>query len=142
MAEQLKKTEEPVKVRPRIGRWELTDDGEVILIGSECTSCGESFFPEHRACVLCGSEQTAEMRLRGPAKLFSYTVVHQLPAGFDGPLVVGYGEFEGGVLVLAPIDAAPDRLREGQRLALHIGVTRIDEDGEQMLSYRFRPAGV
>ena len=130
------------KIRPRIGGWEVAEDGEVSLVGTRCTSCGETFFPEHAVCGKCGSSDTEQVRLNGPARLFSYTIVHQLPAGFTGPLAVGYGELEGGVLVLAPIDAPPDRLTPGMPLALHVGVTRIDEDGEPMMSYRFRPAAV
>ncbi len=142
MAEQSEKAREEVKIRPRIGRWEVAEDGEVTLVGVRCTSCGESFFPERKACMRCGSESMEEVRLKGPAKLHAYTIVHQLPAGFSGPVVVGYGEFEGGALVLAPIDADRAQLRKGQLLSLHVGVTRIDEDGEPMTTYRFLPAGI
>lgn len=133
---------EAAKIRPRIGRWEVNADGAVSLIGTRCTRCGETFFPEHAVCGKCGSPDTQEVRLGGPARLASYTIVHQLPAGFSGPLAVGYGELEDGVLVLAPIDAEADALRAGMLLDLHVGVTRIDDDGEPMTSYRFRPAAL
>jgi uncharacterized OB-fold protein len=139
MAEAGKKGE-AAKIRPRIGRWEVAADGEVQLIGTRCTRCEETFFPEHAVCGKCGSQDTEEVHLKGPARLFTFTVVHQLPAGFTGPLAVGYGELEGKVLVLAPIDGAASDLKPGMPLALHEGVTRIDEDGEPMMSYRFRPA--
>lgn len=134
------KKADAVRIRPRIGRWQVDEGGEVRLLGSRCGHCGETFFPEHAVCGRCGSTDMAEVRLSGPARLFSFTVVHQLPAGFTGPLAVGYGELDGGVLVLAPIDAPADRLAKGMALDIHEGVTRIDEDGEPMLSYRFRPA--
>lgn len=140
MAERSKP--EAAKIRPRIGRWETAPSGAVSLIGTRCRSCGETFFPEHAVCGRCGSVDTEDVRLTGPARLFSYTIVHQLPAGFSGPLTVGYGELPEGVLVLAPIDARADELTPGMALVLHEGVTRIDEDGEPMLSYRFRPAAV
>lgn len=141
MAETRKRAD-AVKIRPRIGRWETADDGSVTLIGTRCSRCGESFFPEHAVCGKCGNPDTEEVRLGGQARLFSYTIVHQLPAGFIAPLAVGYGELDGSVLVLAPIDAPPDRLVPGMLLDLHVGVTWTDEDGEPMLSYRFRPAAV
>jgi uncharacterized OB-fold protein len=81
-----------------------------------------------------------EIRLTGPATLFSSTVVHQLPDGFSPPLAVGYAELPGGVLVLAPIDATGEALVPGMRLAIHEGVTRTDENGEPVRTYRFRPA--
>ena len=40
------------------------------------------------------------------------------------------------------VDGAPDRLSTGMPLDLHVGVTWVDEDGEPMTSYRFRPATV
>lgn len=136
------KQADEVRIRPRIGRWETAKNGEISLIGTRCSSCGETFFPEHAVCGKCGSSDTEELRLSGPARLGTFTVVHQLPAGFNAPLTIGYGELDGGVLVLAPIDGAPDRLSTGMPLDLHVGVTWVDQDGEPMASYRFRPATV
>ncbi len=136
------KQAETVRIRPRIGRWETAQTGEISLIGTHCSRCGETFFPEHAVCAKCGSSDTAEARLTGPARLATFTVVHQLPAGFSGPLTIGYGELDGGVLVLAPIDGPADRLSTGMPLDLQVGVTWVDEDGEPMTSYRFRPATV
>lgn len=141
MAEPGKKGE-PAKIRPRIGRWEVSEGGDVSLIGTRCRQCGEEFFPEHAVCGKCGSSDTEEIRLVGPAQLFSYTIVHQLPAGFPKEMTVGYGKLAGDVLVLAPIDGPTDQLTVGMPLELHIGVTRIDDDGEPMESYRFRPAAI
>ena len=129
------------KIRPRIGHWAVAANGEVTLLASRCDECGEGFFPAHEICGRCGGEKLSELKLHAPAILRSYTIVHQLPAGFTGPLAVGYGEFPGQVLVLAPIDAAPGSLRGGMTLGLRVGVTRIDEDGEPMESYRFTVAG-
>ncbi len=142
MAEQRKDAGGQVKIRPRIGRWEVGADGSTRLIATRCTACGETFFPEHTVCARCRGEAMETIRLEGPARLYSFTVVHQLPAGFPAPLAVGYGEFAGGVLVLAPIDAAHDELKPGMPLDLHVGVTWTDEDGEPMISYRFRPAAI
>jgi benzoylsuccinyl-CoA thiolase BbsA subunit len=131
----------PIKIRPRIGRWEVDANGAVILLGTRCTVCGETFFPEHAVCGRCGSEATEPARLRGPGRLGAFTIVHQLPAGFTGPLAVGYGQLEGDVLVLAPIDVRPDELEMGMALDLHVGETWIDDEGEPMSSYRWRKAG-
>lgn len=53
------------------------------------------------------------------------------------PMTVGYGEFADGVLVLAPIDHA-EPLQAGATLDLHIGITGVDDDGEPVVTYRFR----
>ncbi len=136
MAQPSKKVE-ATTIKPRIGRWQVEGDGEVVLLGSRCSACGETFFPALPTCGRCGATEVSEVVLRGPARLASFTVVHQLPPGFSAPQAVGYGEVD-GVLVLAPIDAPPEGLAPGMALAIGEGVTRIDEDGEPMLSYRFR----
>ena len=140
MAEPARKPA-PVKIRPRIGRWESAPDGEVTLIGSRCPFCNETFFPALSTCAKCGRTEMQEARINGPARLGAFTIVHQAPAGFSTPLAVGYGEFDGGVLVLAPIDGPLDRVTSGMVLGLHEGPTWVDEDGEPMVSYRFRPVG-
>ncbi len=129
-------------IAPRIGRWETGEGGEVTLVGSHCTTCGESLFPERAVCSNCGHRTIEEIRLHGPATLASYTVIHQVPAGFTGPMAVGYGTFPNDVIVLAPIDAHADELHHGMSLALHEGVTSVDKDGTPFRTYRFRPTTV
>ena len=140
MTTKTEKVEASTKIRPRIGRWEVDQRKEVVLLGTRCAACGEVAFPEHQICVKCGSESTEVFRITGPAILRNYTIVHQLPPGFETPWVVGYGEFDGQVIVLAPIVAASrDELHEGMSLGLCIGVTKVDDDGEEMYSYQFTP---
>jgi uncharacterized OB-fold protein len=124
---------------PRIGRWEIGADRQATLIASHCRTCGETSFPERAFCPNCRSQDLEESRLAGPATLYSYTVVHQVPAGFDGPLAVGYAKFPGDVIVLAPIDAPAGTLARGMRLAVRQGTTSTNEDGTPFVTYRFAP---
>lgn len=124
-------------IRPRIGRWHVAADGAVTLVGTHCRDCGETTFPDRRICPRCRSEATEERRLAGPARLHSATVVHQVERGMAGPMTVGYGELEEGVLVLAPIDH-DEPPEAGTLLDLHVGITGVDENGEPMTTYRFR----
>jgi uncharacterized OB-fold protein len=124
-------------VQPRIGRWSVADDGAVTLHGNSCRNCGETFFPERAHCPRCRSTDLDEVLLAGPAKLLSYTVVHQAPAGFATPLAVGYGAFAGDAVVLAPIDAPLDSLHKGMTLALTKGQTSVATGGTPFVSYRF-----
>lgn len=125
---------------PRIGRWEVLDDEEVVLLGSHCTTCDETLFPERTVCSRCGARTIESVRLRGPATLMAHTVVHQVPAGFTGPVVVGYGRLAGDVVVLAPIDADPSSIHHDMAIDLLEGVTSIGEDGAPFRTYRYRPA--
>ena len=122
---------------PRIGRWEVGADGETSLIASHCRTCGETSFPERSYCPKCRSQELEEARLSGPATLYSYTVVHQVPSGFAAPLIVGYVKMPGDVIVLGPIDAPVDALAKGLRLAVREGMTSTSDDGTPFVSYRF-----
>ena len=130
----------PTKIPPRIGEWSTDSSGEITLFGSHCTNCQESYFPAHEICVRCGSEKTERLPIQGPATLRNFTVVHQLPAGFTSPWIVGYGVFEGQVVVLAPIvDTTSGELSEGTLLTLKAGVTSVDKDGDEFITYQFAP---
>jgi scaffold protein (connect acetoacetyl-CoA thiolase and HMG-CoA synthase) len=124
--------------KPRVGEWEEAD-GRVYLIASRCVSCGEIFFPARRVCLRCARDAMERVRLSGPARLANYTVIHQVPAGFPSPLVAGYGEFEPGVSVFAPIDGEAEALKPGMPLELRVGPIRSYENGESLVAYRFRP---
>jgi uncharacterized OB-fold protein len=82
-----------------------------------------------------------DIKLTGPARLTDFTVIHQVPSGFRAPLVAGYGEFEPGVSVFAPIDAMPEKLEPGTLLDIHIGPIRVSDEGETLVAYRFSVMG-
>jgi len=128
-----------VSLAPRIGNWEVGVDGSVTLVGSHCRSCGENLFPARPVCSRCGKTTVAEARFRGPAKLLSYTVVHQAPSGYPKPMTVGYGVLPDELVVLAPIEADPSALHKGVHLELVEGVTSTGDDGSEFRSYRYRP---
>jgi len=121
----------------RIGRWEDGPNGDVTHIGVRCRTCGEVTFPERENCPRCRSTDLEEARLDGPAKLLSYTIVHQAPPGFATPMAVGYGVLPGDAVVLAPIDAPPDQLAKGMMMRVTEGQTSTAADGTPFTSYRF-----
>ena len=126
--------------KPHIGEWKEID-GRVELIAARCASCGETFFPSRGNCLRCRGEAMEQVRLGGPARLTSYTVIHQVASGFSSPLVAGYAEFEPGVSVFAPIDGLPDALKPGSTwLDICVGPIRTYENGESLVAYKFRPA--
>lgn len=140
MGQTSKKPAASNHIKPRIGEWQTDVSGAIYLIGTHCTNCNESFFPGRDLCVRCGSPATERHEVQGPATLRSYTVVHQLPPGFESPWTVGYGVFLDEVVVLAPIvGARGDELHEGTQLELREGVTLIDSDGGELISYQFTP---
>ena len=127
-------------MKPRIGEWEEID-GCTHLLATRCACCGEAFFPARRVCLRGCAGAMEDIKLTPPARLTDFTVIHQVPSGFCAPLVAGYGEFEPGVSVFAPIDATPEQLQPGTLLDVHIGPIRVLDEGETLVAYRFRVRG-
>lgn len=80
------------------------------LIGSQCSSCGETFFPRRMACARCGVAALAEVELSGKGDIYSFTVIAQPPAGFEeaAPYIVAIVHLAEGPYVtarLADLDA-------------------------------------
>jgi uncharacterized OB-fold protein len=111
----------------------------VTLLGNRCRVCGETSFPDRAYCPRCRSEDLEPARIEGPAKLMSWTVVHQAPPAFTTPLAVGYAVLPGNVVVLGPIDAPRERLAKDLRLRVVEGQTSVASDGTPLVSYRFAP---
>ena len=111
----------------------------MTLLGQRCRTCGEVTFPDREFCPRDRSTDLESARLEGPAKLLSYTVVHQAPSGFPTPMAVGYAVFpDGDAVVLAPIDGPAEALHKGAALRVTEGVTSTAADGTPFLSYRFQ----
>lgn len=137
-AQTLHPKEDRVRLAPRIGSWKVAADGSVTLVGSHCTTCRENLFPARPVCSRCGKSTLEEARFRGPAKLLSYTVVHQAPSGYPKPMTVGYGVLPDELVVFAPIEAPSAALHKGVQLELVEGVTSTEDDGSEFRSYRYR----
>lgn len=115
------------------------------LIGSCCESCGEYFFPVRRVCPRCrrkGKIHSAPLSRRG--RVFSYTVVHSAPAGFEleVPYILAIVELENGAkLTTQIVDAEPEHVRIGT--PVEVAFRKIQESGAEGViwyGYKFRPA--
>ena len=99
------------------------------LLGSRCPDCGVVVFPSKDFCPACHSEaDQASVLLSERGTVFSYTVVHQAPAGRRTPYVLAYVDLEDGVRVMAQIDHAPDDVRLGMPVSLDI--RQVSEDAQ------------
>lgn len=89
------------------------------LVVDRCTRCGSYWFPPRRFCREClrGDAIDPGHQLRGPAKLYSFTVncVPWLP-GMQVPYAIGLAEFEE-----APGVRVPCRLRAVNLATIRVG---------------------
>jgi uncharacterized OB-fold protein len=122
---------------------------EPQLIGSRCNACGIVTFPGQGSCPRCASADMAERLLPRRGRLWAWTTQHFPPpsppyAGPKGdafvPFGVGYVELPGEVKVEARLtEAEPDRLTPGMEMELVLVPVHTDEDGNEVVSFAFRP---
>jgi uncharacterized OB-fold protein len=120
-------------------------DEKPQLVGSRCHDCNEVFFPKkpYGICNHCQSKNLEEIKLGRNGKIHSYTVVMQKPPEFyrgPVPYAEGFVELPEGVRVQTLFtDCNFDDLRIGMDVELVIEKLHEDEEGNEILAFKFRP---
>jgi uncharacterized OB-fold protein len=124
---------------------------EPQLIGSRCRACGIVTFPAQNSCPRCASTEMAEQLLATRGRLWAWTTQdfpppappYSGPAGKDFvPFGVGYVELPGEVKVETRLTTAdPDALMIGMEMELTLVPFRTDDDGNEVVTFAFRPVG-
>ncbi|MFC1532241.1 Zn-ribbon domain-containing OB-fold protein [Thermodesulfobacteriota bacterium] len=119
--------------------------GEIQLIGSECSNCGEIHFPscEMGFCGYCQSDNIEDLNLSTKGKINAYTVVMQRPpVYYQGPVpyAIGFVELPEGVRVETLFtDCDFEELRVGMEVELVLRTLYKDDEGNDIETYMFRP---
>ena len=120
---------------------------KVSLMGSKCQECGEVFLGKVAACQQCQSTKVASIKLSKKGTLYSYTIARSRPPGdYKGPddpfepFPVGLVELPDGVRVMSVLDCDIEKVQIGMELELSIQVLYVDEEGRNVLTYKFKPA--
>jgi uncharacterized OB-fold protein len=124
---------------------------EPQLIGSRCTACEIVTFPTQDSCPRCAATAMAEHLLPRRGRLWAWTTQHFPPpsppyAGPTGdafvPFGIGYIELPGEVKIEARLtEGSPDSLAAGMEMELVLVPFRTDDDGNEVVTFAFRPAG-
>lgn len=120
------------------------------LLGSRCAQCGIAAFPAAQSCMACGSQQVRVEELPRRGTLWTWTVQqfmpkapyhsNETPESFT-PYGVGYVELPGGVRVEGRLtENDPDRLAIGMEMELLVDTWRVEDNGDQVIGFFFRPA--
>jgi uncharacterized OB-fold protein len=108
------------------------------LIGGHCKTCGFMTLGVRPRCPGCwAADSMREIPIGRRGHLYTYTVIHQLPPGYDAPFAVGYVDLAEGVRVFAHIDNTPESLRIGAEVALTIAPVKRDDKGAPLAGPRF-----
>jgi uncharacterized OB-fold protein len=121
------------------------------LIGSRCKACGIITFPSQSSCPRCAGPDMAEQLLSRRGRLWAWTTQDFPPpappyAGPQGkafvPFGVGYVELPGEVKVETRLtETDPERLEHGMEMELVLVPFRTDEQGNEVITFAFRPVG-
>ena len=123
--------------------WRLKQQ-RYALVGEECPHCRVKIFPPRDVCPSCGGEAKALYQFSGRGTVYSYTIMHDAPAGFEGttPYTVALVRLEEGPTITAQLTDLGDQAVEiGMPVEM---VTRLlrsdgDERGPLIYGYKFRP---
>jgi uncharacterized OB-fold protein len=114
------------------GLWDEDGDG-AYLIGGRCGACGCLALGLRPICPRCHREGTLAAEPVGRrGRLYSATVIHQAPPGFDAPYRVGYVDIGEGVRVFAHIEDGPAAPGPGSEVALRIVAVKRDSEGRAL----------
>lgn len=128
---------------PDEGYWTVEKDG-LHLIGSHCKKCQQNYFPPREICPQCftqGEEGEMEkIKLSSRGKLYTYSIVQVAPKRFLPPYGLGYVDFPEGVRVLGQLTTMdPAKLKLDMEVQAELGRIAIDEQGNEVFSYKFKP---
>lgn len=115
-------------------------EGGIDLIGSRCRDCGQEAFPARSSCPGCFGTRVEPCNLGRTGIVQSFTVVHQAPPGYPGPVpyVLALVCVCDKVNVLAHLVGKPvDEWRLGDAVSA-CGLP-LQRDGVTVTAYAFRP---
>lgn len=113
------------------------------LLGSRCGACGEHFFPRRHVCARCLAEGCEDVVLGPRGRLWTWTYVHVPLFAKKDARVAAYGvgqvDLPEGPRVQAILVGGPGDFRIGMDMELDLETLRTDDDGREVVIFRFRP---
>ena len=120
------------------------------LLGSRCASCRTPYFPRAAVChnPECGESRMADAAFGPDGTLWSCAIQDYpppSPARFDkpyAPYAMGVVDLADGLRVLGRIKTDdPKSVQPGTRVALVVDTLCHDADGNEVVTWKFRPVG-
>ena len=120
------------------------------LLASRCGQCGIATFPAAESCMACSGQDVSIEELPRKGTLWTWTVQqfmpkspyhsNETPETFK-PYGVGYVELPGGVRVEGRLtENDPRKLHIGMEMELLFDTYRVEENGDEVISFFFKPA--
>lgn len=113
------------------------------LIGTRCTKCGNAFFPPRYVCSYCLTDKGIEKATLGnKGKLYAYTVINVARRDFNPPYPFGFVIIEPEMIRIPTLlTGIPEdtTLESGTEMEMVIEKLRDDNEGNEIVTYKFRP---
>ena len=140
MADEEKSGKKIIPIREGLFKVPSESGEKPYLFGSRCKVCAQMSFPPRKVCSKCFSEEMESIPLSSRGKLYTYTIIGYPPPGLAAPYAIGYVDLPEGVRVFSIItDWDQKSLKVGTDVELIIGKLKEDKDGNEILTYKFRP---
>ena len=128
---------------------EISKDGPRLL-GMRCKDCGNHVFPFQKGCPKCAGANVEPVKLGTRGTLWAWTIQGFPPKAppYLGetdpekfkPYGVGYVELPGETKVESRLtESDPTKLKEGMEMELTLEPIAKDEDGNDIVTYAFKP---
>jgi len=121
--------------------------GEKAYIqGVRCRSCGTAFLGKRMACGKCFAvDDFDELRFSDHGTLRAFTIVYQTAPGIEVPFIAAIVDLPEGAAVRCNIGGVePDGEKVaallGKRLEMYTETVRTDQEGNDVVAFKFRPA--
>ena len=127
------------------GYFTVPDDPAAVprLLGSRCGACGEAFFPRRLVCAKCLAEGCEDVELGPRGRLWTWTYVHVPLFAKKHARVEAYGVGQDalpeGPRVQSILQGGSDEFTIGMEMELDLESLRTDDDGREVVIFRFRP---
>ena len=123
-------------------KWFSEGKEGLALIASKCEACDSVFFPEKRVCPKCFEGHLRQVLLSKQGKLHTYALSVMGPAELEKPYMMGFIDLPEGIRLYSLIvDCEPweEILKIGMDMEMLIGKIKTDQDGNDLMSYMFKP---
>jgi uncharacterized OB-fold protein len=119
-------------------------DGEqrYHLLANRCPSCELTFFPARKYCGKCSTEQMETITLSDRGTIYSYSLIDRKSkvALVEPPYLQVEVAMPEGVHVFSVLDQCDAHAVEiGMPVEVYVGKVKQDEDGNDIVTYKFKP---
>jgi len=104
---------------------------KAYIAGVKCKSCGAAFLGTRRVCGKCFAvDEFEELRFSDHGTLRAFTIVYHTAPGIDVPFIAAIVDLPEGEKVAALL---------GKRLEMYTETVRTDQEGNDVVAFKFRP---